>query len=155
MSHYKNILVLSTSNTRRGVMAERILNKVLKEQGGHDIKVWARGLIVLFREPVNAKAELVLKNNGIRLFDYQSIEVTEEDLDKCDLIITMTEEQKGKVLEEYENLPPVWTMKELAGEEGEVLDPYGKDVMDYEYCFRELERLAEKISAIIIGGQIE
>ena len=35
-------------------------------------------------------------------------------------------------------------LKELADEEGTVLDPYGKDLMDYEYCYRELDRLVEK-----------
>ncbi len=148
----KNILLISTDNTSRGVMVEAVLNRLLLERGITDVKVRPRGLVVLFPEPVNSKAALVLENNGISCSDYQSIQVTPEDFEDCDLVITISEEQKKKVMEEYEILSLVYTLKELAGEQGEMLDPYGKDMIDYEYCYREIERLAEKSLKNILGG---
>ena len=141
----KNILLISTDNTSRGVMVEAVLNRLLLERGITDVKVRPRGLVVLF-------PALVLENNGISCSDYQSIQVTPEDFEDCDLVITISEEQKKKVMEEYEILSLVYTLKELAGEQGEMLDPYGKDMIDYEYCYREIERLAEKSLKNILGG---
>lgn len=152
MMHIKNILLISTDDTNRGVMVEAVMNRLFLERGITDIKIQSRGLVVLFPEPVNSKTAAVLANNGISCSDYQSIQVTKEDFQDCDLVITMSEEQKNKVMEEYETLSLVYTLKELAGEQGEMLDPYGKDMIDYEYCYREIERLAEKSLKNIVGG---
>ncbi|MGN0244221.1 MAG: hypothetical protein ACI4CT_09205 [Lachnospiraceae bacterium] len=155
MMDIKKILLISTNNTSRGVIAEAILNRMLLEKGRMDIEVKSRGLVVLFPEPVNAKAALVLEKNGISYANVQAMQVTQEDFEDCDLVLTMTEEQKEKVLEDFEVLSLVYTLKEFAGEQGEMLNPYGKDVIDYEYCFREMERLIEKAIKNIIGGTEE
>lgn len=152
MMDIKNILLISTDDISRGVMVEAVLNRLFLERGITDIKIRSRGLVVLFPEPINSKTAMVLEKNGISCSDYQSIQVEPEDFQDCDLVITMSEEQKNKVLEEYDILSLVYTLKELAGEQGEMLDPYGKDMIDYEYCYREIERLAEKSLKNIVGG---
>lgn len=152
MMDIKNILLISTDDTSRGVMAEAVLNRLFLERGITDMKLCSRGLVVLFPEPVNSKTATVLENNGISCSEYRSIQVRPEDFQGCDLVITMSREEKNKVLEEYEALSLVYTLKELAGEQGEMLDPYGKDLIDYEYCYREIERLAEKSLKNIVEG---
>lgn len=99
---------------------------------------------------MNQKAALVLKNNDIDVNEEQfAVQLEQKDIDKSDLILTIKEEEKETMLAEYEDLPDIFTIKELAGEQGIILDPYGKDMIDYEYCFREMERLFEKIVAQI------
>ena len=56
-------------------------------------------------------------------------------------------------MDEYENVKRIYTLKEFANEQGEVLDPYGKEIVDYEYCLRELERLVEKTMIRLKGGK--
>ena len=150
MKEYHQIFFVSTTNTCRGYMAEVLMRKELLERGIKEVTVCSRGLIVLFSEPINPKAVLVMKNNELPVEEeYLTQALTEEDVKNSDLILTMTEEQKEKVLEEYEYDGDIYTVKELGREQGEVLDPYGKDLIDYEYCCRELARLIEKIADTI------
>lgn len=143
---WNHILFVSMTNTARGYMAEGLMKKELSKRGIKDIQVASRGMVVLFPEPINPKAVLVMKNNDIPVEeDYQASPLTEEDVERADLILTMTQEQKEKILEEYLYTKDIYTVKELGKEQGEVLDPYGKDLIDYEYCCRELARLIENI----------
>ena len=146
MKQWKRILFVSTTNTARGYMAEGLMKKELYKRGIKDIQVTSRGMIVLFPEPINPKAVLVMNNNEIPVDEeYQASALTEEDIEQADLILTMTQEQKEKIIQEYQYTKDIYTVKELGREQGEVLDPYGNDLIDYEYCCRELARLIEKI----------
>lgn len=122
------------------------MRKQLEKREIEGINVYSRGLAVLFPEPMNQKAALVLKNNDINVDEEQlAVSLEQEDINQSDLILVIKEETKETILETYEDIPDIYTIKELAGEQGIILDPYGKDMIDYEYCFREMERLFEKI----------
>ena len=56
----------------------------------------------------------------------------------------MTDKQKKQAQEKLELTENVFTIKEFNGEEGEVKDPYGGTLVDYEECFTELLRLIKK-----------
>ena len=58
MSRYDKLVFVCTGNTCRSPMAEVIYKNLDKES---DVKVISRGLVVLFNEPINPKAEVVLK----------------------------------------------------------------------------------------------
>ena len=47
-------------------------------------------------------------------------------------------------MEEYGLELNVFTLKEFLGEPGDVLDPYGKTLVEYEECYIELARLIKK-----------
>ena len=66
------------------------------------------------------------------------------DIDENTIILTMTASQKKKVLETYPNAMTVYTIKEFAGEIGDVVDPYGGTLIDYDECYTELARLVKK-----------
>lgn len=152
MSKFHHILLVSTSNTGRGCMAEAILREQLKKENIEDVEVYSRGLVVLFPEPMNPKAGVVLENNNIPVeTEYTSKQLTQQDVEWSDLVLVMSQDQKEKVMDEYKNVPEIYTIKEVGREQGEVLDPYGKDMIDYEYCYRELERLVEKLMTEITG----
>lgn len=151
MKKWNHILFVSTSNTARGYMAEVLMRKELSNRGIKECSVCSRGMIVLFPEPINPKAVLVMKNNELPVDEgYQTKPLTQEDVESSDVIITMTQEQKEKIEEEYHYEGDLYTVKELGHEQGEVLDPYGKDLIDYEYCCRELARLIENIVDVML-----
>lgn len=155
MKNWKHILFVSTTNTARGYMAEILMKQELEKRGITDIHVDSKGMVVLFPEPVNPKAAIVMKNNHLPVDEhYQTSGLTKEDIERSDLILTMTQEQKEKVLTEYEYEKEIYTVKELGREQGEILDPYGKDLIDYEYCCRELARLIENIADTICENTI-
>ena len=118
-------------NTCRGPMAEVIFRSL---DTASEIEVMSRGLVVLFPEPSNPKADTVLRNHNLTIGNHTSRALEQEDLDEDTLILTMTQEQKDKVIREFVDVPNVYTLKEYVGETGDVSDPYGKTLTDYEEC---------------------
>ena len=67
MKKYDKLIFVSGSDTSTSPMAEAILqSKYLLE----DILVDSKGLVVLFPEPINPKAEAVLVSNGLSMKDH-------------------------------------------------------------------------------------
>ena len=138
---FDKIIFVCTGNNSRSPMAETIYKSLAEDEGLPSI---SRGLVVLFSEPVNEKAEAVLENHGLTCVVETSKELSKEDITDKSLILTMTDKQKKQAQEKLELTENVFTIKEFNGEEGEVKDPYGGTLVDYEECFTELLRLIKK-----------
>ena len=138
---FDKIIFVCTGNKSRSPMAETIYKSLAEDEGLPSI---SRGLVVLFSEPVNEKAEAVLENHGLTCVVEASKELSKEDITDKSLILTMTDKQKKQAQEKLELTENVFTIKEFNGEEGEVKDPYGGTLVDYEECFTELLRLIKK-----------
>ena len=138
---FDKIIFVCTGNNSRSPMAETIYKSLAEDEGLPSI---SRGLVVLFSEPVNEKAEAVLENHGLTCVVEASKELSKEDITDKSLILTMTDKQKKQAQEKLELTENVFTIKEFNGEEGEVKDPYGGTLVDYEECYNELLRLIKK-----------
>lgn len=139
---YEKIIFIGTDDTCRAPMAERIYHSLVTDS---ELDTISRGLVVLFPEPYNPKAEIVLKNHNMTLEGYTAQQLIAEDMNEDSLILTMSESQKTKIINEYGYTKNVYTVKEFVGEEGDVMDPYGKTILEYEDCFVELSRLIKKM----------
>ena len=141
MGKFNKLIFVCTGNTCRSPMAEAIYKNLEKVS---EMKVISRGLVVLFSEPLNPKADIVLKKHDLELTNHVSKGLKAVDIDENTIILTMTAGQKKKVLELYPEIETIYTIKEFAGEIGDVVDPYGGTLMDYEECYIELGRLVKK-----------
>ena len=130
MKQYNRILFVAENGTCRAPMAAGILGEyVLK----HPVEIGARGMIVLFPEPLNQKAEAVMISNGINLEGYMSAQLTEEDFTEDTLVLVMEHAQLEKVLEKYERANP---------ENVYVLQAYG-------LCYETMRKTIKKLVTLL------
>lgn len=141
MEKYNKIIFVCTGNTCRSPMAEAIYKSLDKVS---DREVISRGLVVLFSEPINPKAEIVLNKHELELHNHMAKGLKATDIDENTLVLTMTAGQKKKVLDSFPDIKEIYTIKEFAGELGDVVDPYGGSLLEYEECYVELARLVKK-----------
>ena len=139
-------IFVSTTNTCRSFMAEAVMKQKVEEAKLQSVvQICSRGLVVLFEEPVHPGAAQIVRSHGYTDADFTSAPLIQEEITEDTVIITMTEDQKKKVLENYEGFLEVATMYEYAGEVGDIKDPYGKSREEYECCFLQIKQLIDKI----------
>ena len=144
MKRYDKLIFVSGSDTSTSPMAEAILqSKYLLE----DILIDSKGLVVLFPEPINPKAEAVLASNGLSMKDHTSEPFGKEDFDDRTLILTMDYAQKERILKDFEGAKNLYTLTEYIREDGDVQDPYGATLSDDGQCF---EQLMEWINRLVV-----
>lgn len=144
MKKYDRLIFVSNSDTAVGPMAEAILqSKYLLEE----LDITSKGIIVLFPEPINPKAEAVLVSNGLTMKDHMSDPLLKEDFTDRTLIMTFEPGLKQKLLKEYEpeHEEMIHVLYEYVGDEHEITNPYGGSLADYGQCFAELEALISKL----------
>lgn len=151
---YRQIVFVSNTDTTRGPMAAELLRNQELEQ---EYIIASRGMVVLFPEPVNPKAEAIMKSVQMSLGEYFSIPLKEQDLQKDTLILTMDENQKGKIISEYENIQNVYTICEFLEEDFEIPNPYGQPLTAYGECYEVMagliKKLTKKLNSFTKGGE--
>lgn len=152
MSKYNRIVFVGQSGTSREPMAKGILEDFTLN---HPVEIYARGLVVLFPEPMNQKAEAVLISNGINLSNFSSQQLTEEDLTEDTLVLTMEHVQMDKILEQYEHANPenIHVLTTYVGDELEILDPYGGALPSYGLCYETLRKSIKKLVTKLNEGE--
>lgn len=142
---YNKILFVSTSDTCRGPWAAGIMKKLDVTGEFKGVVIESRGLVSLFSEPVNPKAAAVAKSNDIDIFEYTSVQLSSMDLSTDTLVLVMSEAMKKKIYEEYLGAENVYTIKEFVGEQGDIEEPYGKELTEYGSYFDEMQRIIKKV----------
>lgn len=148
MNTCKKIIFADSAGNSRAPMAAELLKECNIKQ---PIDIQARGIVVLFPEPLNQKAEAVLISNGITLENYMSSQLEEEDFAKDTLVIVMGNNDKQKILDMFANAAPenVQVLTELVGDELEIMDPYGGTLQSYGICYETLSKSVKKLSIML------
>lgn len=112
-----------------------------------NIEVLARGLVVLFPEPMNQKTEAVLISNGIVPGDFSSEPLTAADIVTGTLILTFEASQRERVLQTIDGADETntYVLSNYVGDEIEVLDPYGAPIQTYGLLYEVLRSSIEKL----------
>lgn len=144
MKKYDRLIFVSNSDTCRGPMAEAILkSKFLLSE----LEVESRGLVVLFPEPVNQKAEAILASHGLTMKDHTAKMLEQEYFDERTLILVMEDALKQRIFQEHENVQNTWQLSEYIKEETDVTEPVGGSLADYGACYELLDCM---ISSLIV-----
>lgn len=132
-----NILFVCTGNTCRSPMAEALARALLKENNKDWVTVKSRGLAVGESAPAAANAISVMAEYGLDLKSHRAAPMTAEDFAQADLILTMTRFQKAALLSPTRS-KQIMTLREFAGLEGDIADPYGGSLEDYRQCAEDI-----------------
>ena len=141
---YRRIVFLSNTDTSRGPMAAELLRNQDLEQ---EYVIDSRGLVVLFPEPVNQKAEAIMKSGQMSLEEHSSTAFSEEDLHEDTLVLTMDESQKWKIVSEYDNIKNVYTLNEFTEDNIKIPNPYGQPLTAYGECYEIMSMLIKKLTS--------
>lgn len=134
---------------KRAICREPMAAAILqREHLNFPVKILARGIVVLFPEPLNQKAEAVMISNGITLENYMSSQLEPSDFGEHTLVLTFDQAAKEKVLE-MEGAQNVEVLTELTGDELEILDPYGAELVTYGICYETLSNTIHKLAEIL------
>lgn len=169
MKRYDKLIFVSNSDTCSGPMAEAILkSKFLLAE----LEVQSKGMVVLFPEPVNQKAEAILASHGLTMKDHIAEQLEQSDFSERTLILVMEDALKQKIFQEHENVHNIYLLSEyvLSGghegksfvrqegrgsqngyrkEEMEVREPVGGSLADYGACFELLEKLISSLVVVL------
>ncbi|MDO4521685.1 MAG: protein tyrosine phosphatase [Eubacteriales bacterium] len=128
-------------------MAEAIMQKLVLLE---DILIDSKAMIALFPEPVNPKAADVLRMNGYEYSEHMAQQFSADDFDERTLILTMEEAQKNKILEDYgDRVMNLYTLAEYTGRGGDIYNPIGKDLPEYDKCFHILEAIIHETVRVL------
>ena len=154
------VLFVCHANTSRSVMAHALLEKMLAQREADHIRVRSGGIANYARDRMlpSLDARLVLQEEDIYLAEgeFSSIDLRRhrDIIVEANLILTMTIEQKDmlRVYPEAEG-KPVFTLKEFAGDEGDIDDPacQGEDIfrarlIEIKHC---LEKSIDRLMGIL------
>lgn len=143
---WEKVIFVCKSGTCRAPMAAALLQECSLKK---DIVIEARGLVVLFPEPLNQKTAAVLISNGINLEGYMSEQLVAEDVDKQTLLLVMEAKDIPQVLAIVgeDKQAQVQVLTALVGEELEIMDPYGAPLPSYGLCYESLSKTIKKLAA--------
>lgn len=155
----KAVLFVCHANTARSVMAQLLLDRMLAARGAGDrVRVRSAGVAPWARDGMTASldARLALKEDGLLVAEdavvSTALRAHPDLIAGADLIVTMTMEQKRIVGELAEaGAPPVVTLRELAGEAGDIGDPAGQGEDTFRACRDEIKRCLEKAIDRVLG----
>jgi protein-tyrosine-phosphatase len=154
---YRRVLFVCHANTSRSVIAETLLRRLLDAHGRSDIDVRSGGIAPYARDGmlVSLDARLALREVGVELgaeTTATDLKVQRHVLAEADLILVMTVEQR-RLLEPYPEVAgkPVLTLREFAGEAGDIADPAGQGEDVFRVCREEIARCLDKALPRLVG----
>lgn len=135
------IIVLCTANTCRSPMAEAMLRKKL----GDKAEVISRGLMTTGAGASEESVE-IMREMGYDISEHISRRITVDEIEKADLILTMTHNHKLILTNAVpEAKDKIFTLCEYAKKEGDIPDPYGLGIDEYRECAAKIKEAVEAI----------
>ncbi|WMJ79683.1 low molecular weight protein arginine phosphatase [Clostridium sp. MB40-C1] len=132
------VLFVCTGNTCRSCMAESIFNSISNTD---NVRAISAGIAVVPGSKTSENTSLLIKENfSIDLSSRCSVQLQEEMLKECNLILTMTSYIKDILVEKFKQYKDkIYTLSEYVDFKEDIVDPYGGDLEVYRNTFDMLK----------------
>jgi len=156
----RRILIVCHANTSRSIIAEAVLLRLVRERGHAEaVEVRSGGIAPYARDGslVSLDARFVLRDIGIDLPEgagATDLKRQRHLISAADLILVMTDEQRRMLAKGFPEAEgkPVWTLREAAGETGDIEDPAMQPEDVFRHCREEIVRCLEAGFTRLVGG---
>lgn len=156
MSKIQKVIFVCQNNLCQSPVATVILKNIKRDEW---LEVESRGLVVLFPEPYSLKAYTLLQNNGLHMENGTARQLEESDFAPDTYVLTMSRDQKNKIINEYALAQNVFSIMEFAGKSGDIMDPHGGNndlyAMFYTSIYSWVNQVEIKIHEINIKEEIK
>lgn len=133
----KSVLFVCTGNTCRSVMAEGLLRKLL--EGKPQVEVVSAGTSVYDGKKAADNTVSVMKEEGIDVSNHLTRQLTDDIINKSDLIFAMEERHKDYIIRRVPKaadkayLLRIFAKPDAPGIEVNIPDPIGMDISYYRH----------------------
>ena len=143
LQDYRKIIFVSDSANCRAPIAAALLKKQPLLQ---EYQICSRGLVVLFPEPLNPRAEELLEKHKIDTEGYETVALSEEELGEDTLVLAMQDSIRQKIQNDYPNKGQVYTLCEFVDGCEEIPSVYGQTQEQYEQMYEQIEGYVKKLA---------
>ncbi len=127
-------------------MAMGFLREKLRKAGLEgEYRVRSAGVWGLENQPPSAYTREMMAQRGINISDHRSHDLTLQDVEEAELVLTMERGQAEAISLEFpQHAHKVHLLSEMAGRHYDIRDPYGGPWGEYRQCAAEIEKLIEE-----------
>ncbi len=137
------ICFICHANICRSFISQELFKSLLKKDNRFDIKVISRGTYALPYISVPEKIKNFLSKNNIEYIQHTPKQYSKQDLDSCDFIFVMTQEQYDEITDKYaEFSDKIHLLQEfVTNKTRDIDDPISLEGKKFEYAADNLKKL--------------
>lgn len=151
------ILFVCTANICRSVMAEALLKHLLSSRRT-SFEVDSAGIDIVPGLASDKFTIQVCSGHGLDISSHQPSQLTQEMLERSDIVLCLAENHRQLILGAYPRLESkVFLLKQFRQnhpvENPSVDDPIGRPLSHYERCYSEIEEEVKRVAALLFPGE--